>query len=91
MCIIKSEFPLLSACKKYWYSKEDDPYGLYDDCYGYDDYDFEWKPDEDAWEKYDNACKKAEEEFPKELAYDEIPCDYCKNMDCMNCKYINAF
>ena len=49
MCTIKSEFPLLSA------------------------------------------CKKAEEEFPKELAYDEIPCDYCKNMDCMNCKYVNGF
>lgn len=79
--------------KKYWYSKEDDPYGLYRDYYGYDDdtYDFEWKPDEDAWEKYDEACKKAEEEAPKELAYDEIPCDYCKNMDCMNCKYVNGF
>ena len=37
--------------KKYWYGKKDDPYGLYTRDYGYDNaYDFEWKPDEDAWE-----------------------------------------
>jgi hypothetical protein len=67
---------------------QDDPYGLYRQ---YLNYDFEWKPDEDAWEKYDNACRKAEEESPKEPEFDEIPCDYCKNFDCMNCKYINGF
>jgi putative aminopeptidase FrvX len=67
---------------------QDDPYGLYRQ---YSDYDFEWNPDEDAWEKYNSACKKAEEESPKEPEFDEIPCDYCKNFDCMNCKYINGF
>lgn len=77
--------------KKSWYSKnynyEDDPYGIYNE---YGDYDFDWKPDESAWEKYNSACEKAENEFPKELNPDEIPCDYCKDMDCMHCPYINV-
>ena len=66
----------------YNYSQEDDPYGIYD---------YEWKPDEDEWEKYNQACIKAEQESPSECDEDHIPCDFCKNWDCMNCKYINDF
>ena len=61
-----------------------DPYGLYDD------YDFDWKPDITAWDKYDEACKKAEQESPKEIDYESIPCDTCRDMDCMHCKYLNV-
>ena len=64
------------------YSYEDDPYGIYDD-YGYD---FDWKPDKDAWTKYDEACKAAEE-APIEVPFEEIPCDHCRDMDCMHCPY----
>lgn len=57
-----------------------------------DGYDFDWAPDMDEWEKYDAACRKAEAEAPKEIDYESIPCDTCRDMDCMNCKYmLNAF
>ena len=76
---------------KYDYPNEDDPYGLYrqyDEHYGYD---FDWKPDEDAWEKYDKACREAEKTTITGIEYESIPCDYCNNMDCMNCKFANGF
>lgn len=57
-----------------------------------DGYDFDWSPDMEDWEKYDAACRKAEAEAPKEIDYESIPCDKCRDMDCMNCKYmLNAF
>ena len=72
----------------YGYFKENDPYGLYNQ---YDfEYDYEWEPDTEAWEKYDAVCQKAESEAPSELDYESIPCDHCRDMDCKNCKYINA-
>ena len=78
---------------KYNYPSEDDPYGIYSryDDYGYD---FEWKPEgsdqESDFDKYNKACENAEQEQMK-LAYGEIPCDHCRNWDCMNCKYLNDF
>ena len=38
-----------------------------------------------------NEIIKNYNDMIKELSYDEIPCDYCRNMDCMNCKYVNGF
>ena len=72
---------------KYDYPYEDDPYGLYrqyDEHYGYD---FEWKPDEKSWE----ADKSDEKTIINGIEYEAIPCDYCKNFDCMNCKFANGF
>lgn len=77
----------LEVKRRYSYNSEDDPYKLYDQ-YGYD---FEWEPEMDDWEKYDAACRKAEKEYAHETDFEEIPCDHCRDMDCMNCKYINAF
>ena len=63
-------------------------------------YDFDWIPDayDDSWDKYDEACVKAdglfprdvEEPYPKSIDYESIPCDTCADMDCKNCKHFNV-
>lgn len=73
----------------YGYSKDDDPYGLYNQFDG--EYDFDWKPDEEAWDRYNDALAKAEGLHPTEIDYENIPCDTCRDMDCMHCKYLNAY
>lgn len=63
-------------------------------------YDFDWIPDayDDSWDKYDEACAKAdglfprdvEEPYQKSIDYESIPCDTCPDMDCKNCKHFNV-
>lgn len=49
------------------------------------------------WDFEPHSCDKAEEEYPLELndCYsdfsDNLPCDKCRDMDCMNCKHLNDY
>lgn len=54
--------------------------------YNYSDYDFEWKPSQSVEDL-------AESEHPKEYNpySDDIPCNTCREMDCMNCPHMNDF
>jgi putative aminopeptidase FrvX len=69
----------------YGYDDVNDPYGMYSRS----QYDYDWSPNEDEWSKFDEA-RAAEKEHPSE-SEDTIPCDFCRNWDCMNCKHINDF
>lgn len=54
--------------------------------YNYSGYDFEWKPSP-------QVEHPEESEYPKEYnPYSEdIPCNSCREMDCMNCPHMNDF